>query len=64
MWFAKLTAPLSELYYSVQKQPPLYTKYSLYARLKRQFFKRQGKGAAEFQNTKADGNGQGYDSLA
>ena len=30
MWFAKLTAPLSELYYSVQKQPPLYTKYSLY----------------------------------
>lgn len=30
MWFAKLTAPLSELYYSILKQPPLYTKYSLY----------------------------------
>ena len=30
MWFAKLTAPLSELYYSILKQPPLYTRYSLY----------------------------------
>lgn len=30
MWLAKLTAPLSEIYYSVLKQPPLYTKYSLY----------------------------------
>lgn len=30
MWLAKLTAPLSELYYAVLKQPPLYTKYSLY----------------------------------
>lgn len=30
MWLAKLTAPLSELYYSILKQPPLYTKYSLY----------------------------------
>jgi len=30
LWLAKLTAPLSELYYSILKQPPLYTKYSLY----------------------------------
>lgn len=30
LWFAKLTAPLSEIYYSLNKQPPLYTKYSLY----------------------------------
>jgi len=30
MWFARLTAPLSELYYKLLKQPPLYTPYSLY----------------------------------
>ena len=30
IWFAKLTAPLSELYYAILKQPPLYTRYSLY----------------------------------
>ena len=30
MWLAKLTAPLSEIYYSILRQPPLYTKYSLY----------------------------------
>lgn len=30
MWIAKLTAPLAELYYKILKQPPLYTKYSLY----------------------------------
>lgn len=30
MWLAKLTAPLSEIYYGILKQPPLYTKYSLY----------------------------------
>lgn len=30
LWLAKLTAPLSEIYYSIKKQPPLYTKYSLY----------------------------------
>lgn len=30
MWIAKFTAPLSELYYKILKQPPLYTKYSLY----------------------------------
>lgn len=30
MFFAKFTAPLSEAYYAILKQPPLYTKYSLY----------------------------------
>lgn len=30
MWFVKLTAPFSELYYSILRQPPLYTRYSLY----------------------------------
>ncbi len=30
MWIAKLTAPLAELYYALLKQPPLYTRYSLY----------------------------------
>ena len=30
MWIAKLTAPLSEIYYSILKEPPLYTRYSLY----------------------------------
>ncbi|HHT25016.1 MAG TPA: NAD-dependent epimerase/dehydratase family protein [Clostridiaceae bacterium] len=30
MWLAKFTAPLAELYYAILKQPPLYTKYSLY----------------------------------
>lgn len=29
MWFANITAPLSELYYKIRKQPPLYTAYSL-----------------------------------
>lgn len=30
LWFAKLTAPLAEVYYKILKQPPLYTPYSLY----------------------------------
>lgn len=30
MWFARFTAPLSELYYKLLKQPPLYTSYSLF----------------------------------
>lgn len=30
LWLAKFTAPLSEMYYNFKKQPPLYTKYSLY----------------------------------
>ena len=30
LWFAKLVAPLAELYYKIRKTPPLYTSYSLY----------------------------------
>jgi len=30
MFFAKLTAPLAELWYRMLKQPPLFTRYSLY----------------------------------
>ncbi|MDR1408944.1 MAG: NAD-dependent epimerase/dehydratase family protein [Oscillospiraceae bacterium] len=30
LWFAKLTAPLAELYYKVRRQQPLFTAYSLY----------------------------------
>lgn len=30
LWFAKLTAPLAELWYHFKKQKPLYTRYSLY----------------------------------
>ena len=30
MWIAKVTAPLSEIYYKLKKEPPLYTSYSQY----------------------------------
>lgn len=30
IWFVKLTAPMAEFYYKLLKQPPLFTKYSLY----------------------------------
>ena len=30
MWIARVTAPLSEIYYKLRKEPPLYTRYSLY----------------------------------
>lgn len=30
MWFAKITAPLAELFYKFRKLPPIYTSYSLY----------------------------------
>lgn len=30
LWLAKISAPPSEIYYNLKKQPPLYTKYSLY----------------------------------
>ncbi|MEG0752154.1 MAG: NAD-dependent epimerase/dehydratase family protein [Oscillospiraceae bacterium] len=30
LWFAKLTAPLAEVYYKMLHQPPLYTTYSMY----------------------------------
>ncbi len=29
-WLAQFVAPLAEIYYDFKKQPPLYTKYSLY----------------------------------
>lgn len=29
LWFAKYTAPLSELYYKILRKPPLYTAYSM-----------------------------------
>ncbi len=30
MWFAKVSAPLAEIYYKMRKLPPIYTSYSLY----------------------------------
>ena len=30
LWFARLTAPLSEAYYKILRQPPLFTAYSIY----------------------------------
>ncbi len=30
LWFAKLTAPLAELYYKIRKEAPLFTRYTLY----------------------------------
>ena len=30
LWLAKFTAPLSELYYKILRQPPLFTAYSIY----------------------------------
>lgn len=30
MWFLKATAPLSEFYYKILRQPPLFTPYSIY----------------------------------
>ncbi|MFH1693213.1 MAG: NAD-dependent epimerase/dehydratase family protein [Bacillota bacterium] len=30
MWFAKVTAPLAEIFYKLRKLPPIYTSYSLY----------------------------------
>lgn len=30
LWFVKLTAPLSEFYYKILNQPPLFTSYSIY----------------------------------
>lgn len=44
LWLAELTAPLSEIYYNIKKQPPLYTKYSLYTL----------KSNANFSHAKAD----------
>ena len=44
MWFAKGTAFLSEVYYKIRRQPPLYTSYSLYT----------VSGSAAFSHRKAD----------
>ena len=30
MWFARLTAPLAELFYRIRGEAPLYTRYSLF----------------------------------
>lgn len=30
LWFAKMTAPLAEIYYRLRRKPPLFTTYSLY----------------------------------
>ncbi len=30
LWFAKMTAPLAELYYKIRHESPLYTRYTLY----------------------------------
>jgi len=30
LWFVRMTAPLSEIYYNILKQPPLFTSYSIY----------------------------------
>ncbi len=38
MAFAKITAPLSELYYKIKKQTPLYTSYSLYTLSSNSYF--------------------------
>jgi dihydroflavonol-4-reductase len=38
MWFAKLTAPLAELFYKIRKLPPIYTSYSLYTLKSNSYF--------------------------
>ena len=30
LWFAKMTAPLAELYYKIRHESPLFTRYTLY----------------------------------
>lgn len=53
LWFAKLTAPLSEAYYSLLKQPPLYTSYSLYTLTSNSNFSNEkAKKELNFKNTK------------
>ncbi|MCR3906831.1 MAG: NAD-dependent epimerase/dehydratase family protein [Tenericutes bacterium] len=41
MWFAKITAPLAELYYKIRKLPPIYTSYSLYTISSNSYFSNQ-----------------------
>lgn len=40
-WFAKLTAPLAEIYYKLRKLPPIYTTYSLYTIESNSYFSHQ-----------------------
>lgn len=50
-WLAKLTAPLSEIYYSILKQPPLYTKYSLFTLTSNSnFSNRKAKKELDYEN--------------
>ena len=37
-WFAKISAPLAEIYYRLRKLPPIYTKYSLYTLRSNSYF--------------------------
>ncbi|NLF80074.1 MAG: NAD-dependent epimerase/dehydratase family protein [Clostridia bacterium] len=41
LWFAKATAPLAELWYKLMKQPPLFTKYSLFTLTSNALFSHQ-----------------------
>ena len=37
-WFAKLSAPLAEIFYKLRKLPPIYSKYSLYTLSSNSYF--------------------------
>ena len=37
-WFARISAPLAEIYYRLRKLPPIYTKYSLYTLRSNSYF--------------------------
>lgn len=37
-WFAKVSAPLAEIFYRLRKLPPIYTKYSLYTLRSNSYF--------------------------
>lgn len=50
MWFARINAPLSELYYSLLRQPPLYTSYSLFTLSSNSLFSHE-KASNEFEYT-------------
>lgn len=60
MWFAKLTASLAETYYKILKQPPLFTKYSLYTLISNSNFsnkkakKELGYSTRDFRDTLRD----------
>lgn len=55
MWLAKATAPLSEIYYKVLRQPPLYTRYSLYTLTSKSLFSNEkAKKELGYQNRDMD----------